>query len=525
MATTAEALAQPRARLGFRLLVLLPALWLALFAGIGSVPLFDVDEGAFSEASLEMIASGNYAVTTLNGEPRYDKPMLAYWLQAASVKLFGVHEFAFRLPSALAALLWAGLIWRFARRRFGADAADASVLIFAGTLGVALIGRAATADALLNLCLAGIAFSIFDYAEDGRRRDLYLGFLWMGLGVLTKGPIAIALPLLASLIYFISRRRWRDALRAYGSPVGWLILIAIVLPWAYANYRSEGWDFFRGFLLEHNLGRYTDTMEGHGGRLGYYIPVLMLILLPWTALFMRNLSFVKQQFADPYDRWAWVWLATAFVIFSLSATQLPHYILYGCTPILVLMARHRDSLISATRPSVPPLTTLSLFLLLPHLLPLFIARLGEREQAMLSLAPAGFTTEYHLILGVAIVGILAVAVLRRLPPWPSLACTGVLYLGAISLAVIPAWGRIQQAPVREAAHLAAALGGPTVVVGLDVPSFSVYRGASTPRRDPQAGELALVRSDRLAALRRELAPLHLRELYRNGAVVLVKTEF
>src|ERR671929_500206 len=88
---------------------------------LGAAPLFDVDEGAFSQATLEMFERGDFLSTYLNGEPRYDKPILVYWLQAASVALSGPSELAFRLPSALCATLWALATFLFARRAFGVE--------------------------------------------------------------------------------------------------------------------------------------------------------------------------------------------------------------------------------------------------------------------------------------------------------------------------------------------------------------------------------------------------------------------
>src|SRR6185436_20920028 len=98
--------------------VLASFLWM-----LGAAPLFDVDEGAFSQATLEMFQRGDFLSTYLNGEPRYDKPILIYWLQAASVSMLGVSELAFRLPSALCAAVWVALTFAFARRYFGADRA------------------------------------------------------------------------------------------------------------------------------------------------------------------------------------------------------------------------------------------------------------------------------------------------------------------------------------------------------------------------------------------------------------------
>src|SRR5690242_17167731 len=121
------------------------AVALSLFLWLGHAPLFDVDEGAFSEATLEMFQRGDFLSTYLNGEPRYDKPILVYWLQAASVALIGPTELAFRLPSALCAALWVGFTYLFARRQFGDAVALSAAGIMGTSLGVYVIGRAATA--------------------------------------------------------------------------------------------------------------------------------------------------------------------------------------------------------------------------------------------------------------------------------------------------------------------------------------------------------------------------------------------
>lgn len=102
---------------GWRLWAWAVVVLLVGLARLGDVPLFDVDEGAFSEATRELLASGDWGHTTLNGEPRWDKPILTYWLQALSVRAFGLGEFALRLPSVLAAWGWAVAVALFARPR------------------------------------------------------------------------------------------------------------------------------------------------------------------------------------------------------------------------------------------------------------------------------------------------------------------------------------------------------------------------------------------------------------------------
>src|SRR5713226_8392574 len=108
----------------------------SFFWMLGAAPLFDVDEGAFSQATLEMFQRGDYLSTYLNGEPRYDKPILVYWLQAASVLAFGPSEFAFRLPSAICASLWCAVVFAFTRMVYGMTAGLTAAACAATTIGV-----------------------------------------------------------------------------------------------------------------------------------------------------------------------------------------------------------------------------------------------------------------------------------------------------------------------------------------------------------------------------------------------------
>lgn len=126
----------------------------SFFAVLGNAPLFDVDEGAFSEATREMAASGNYLTTYLNGAPRFDKPVLIYWMQLLSIKTFGLNEFGLRFPSALFAGGWAMAMFFFARREFSQREAFLGSAMLVLSLQVTIIAKAAIADALLNFFLA-----------------------------------------------------------------------------------------------------------------------------------------------------------------------------------------------------------------------------------------------------------------------------------------------------------------------------------------------------------------------------------
>ena len=128
--------------------------WLSPLAtflvGLGNAPLTDVDEGAFAQATSELIASGDWFSTTLLGQPRWDKPILIYWLQALSVQAFGTTPFAVRLPSALSGVVWAWLVGAFVVRVSDQRRGALAVLTLACALGPMVISRVSTADALLN---------------------------------------------------------------------------------------------------------------------------------------------------------------------------------------------------------------------------------------------------------------------------------------------------------------------------------------------------------------------------------------
>lgn len=495
---------------------------LCAFSGLGSLPLFDLDEGAFAQATLEMLRSGELAATTLNGEPRYDKPILIYWLQAAAVSVLGAGELAFRLPSALAAVGWMTLIWRFARRRLDALTADVAVLLAVTSLGVGLIARAAIADALLNLCLAGAMFSVFAYADGGRRRDVVTAFAWMALGTLTKGPVAIALPLAVSLWLAARERRWRDWLRGASDPLAWAVLALLLAPWLIAVYQAQGAAFFAGFLGEHNLGRFADTMNGHGGSPFYYLLALPLVLLPYSGWCLRLLPRIGEiRRGDRLTRFLWSWFAAVFVLFSASATQLPHYMLYGATPLFLLMARHRDLLVSRWLALAPPALLFALVAALPWMVPVIAANGGAYERELLADVDHAFGASYHIFAAAGVLAVAIAAVARGYPLWARLTAVGLVQAAVVTFAVLPAVAAVRQQPIREAVAVARADGRPVVAYRTNLPSFSVYLGAITPRRAPEAGELAFLRIDRLEALRATTAPDALEMLYRRGGIGLV----
>jgi len=516
-------LANPAETVGPLLLPLLlaGAVFLGLFFRLGAAPLFDVDEGAFGEATREMLERGDYLSTWLNGQPRYDKPILIYWLQAASVRVFGLDEFALRLPSALAAAAWIAAILAFARRFLGRDTAYAAAFIAAGTAGVTVIGRGAIADALLNLFLALSMFDIVRYAGDPRPAWRRRIFLWIGLGLLTKGPVALLVPGGASLLAFALQGRLAGWWRAVRDPAGWAILLAVAMPWYLLEYERRGDAFLAGFFLRHNVERYLAPLQGHGGGPLYYLPVILVLLLPYSGLFVRALPGLRRMRAAPLDTFLWCWFLFVLLFFSLAGTKLPHYLLYGATPLFILMARERHALRSNLLAFAPPLLFLALVAALPRLLAV-LAPDSRNLYLREALGRTGvFGTAWQAGALVLLAAALGLALWRGACLWRRLAASGVLCSLAMAGLLLPALAELQQGPVKEAALLARRAGWDVHSWRINVPSFSVYRGAVTPAapappRLPPRGQVVLTRSDALAAL----GPVQL--LYRKGGIVLAR---
>lgn len=482
-------------------LALLSLYWVRL----AGAPLFDVDEGAFAEASREMLASGDWGHTTLNGADRFDKPIFIYWCQAALMAIFGPQDWVARLPSALAVLAACFAVWRFAAKQWGETAGQQAAFMLGSSLGLLAIGRAATADGMLNALLIVTGLNLWTFASTGSRTALRWAYAWCGLGLLTKGPVALLIPGVTLLIWSLFTDRGRTAWQALVEPKGWALLLAIALPWyLYALQRHE-MAFVEGFFLKHNVQRFTDTLEGHRGNPFYYVIVLPLLLLPWSPWCARLFSNLRTQWADPLQRFLWIWVLFVLGFFSLSGTKLPHYMLYGLTPLVLLMVAQ-----SAKSPSSGVWQALlwictGLSCGLAFAVPLITAWGATTVtdtwiQPLLATAPDGFAVQAAA--ACVAVACLFLAFTRRHGAWARL-MAGVWLVSMLWIGVVIPWlGQVLQAPFQEVAGWARQHHPEVRIVQwrMHQPSFAFYLGAPTPQQPPTETDWVIVRHDRLQGL-------------------------
>lgn len=509
-----------------RSMLLSVPLWLLAFVAVmmtlnlNGYLLFDHDEGAFSEATRGMFERGDFITTYLNDRVRFDKPILIYWLQAASIAVFDTDVWAFRLPSALAGLLWVFAIFRFTRNMLDHQSAVAAALMASTALGINMIAHVATADALLNMLLATTLLCMYTYSQSPSRWLLIAVYCLMALGVLTKGPVAVAIPLMVGAIFFLTSGYRKEFLQAIFFIPGWVLFLAIAAPWYILEYMAQGQAFIDGFFLKHNVNRFNNAMEGHDGGFLFYPMVLPFLLAPFGGLLLRIVPSIKTIFkeGDKLNRFLWVWFLVVLVLFSLASTKLPHYILYGVTPLIILMARYRSWLQSRILAGVFPLIFFALFIAFPLLIPVIEAKLTNPIEIATAQRAQGFF-DYDFVILAALACLIAMTLIiwRRFSPWFALIAIGVLQSVFVWFLFVPLYSETQQQPVWEAAMFAKELNKPIVTQSIDMPSFNVYLDKVTERRSLKPGEIGFAREDRLERIGHDFYVL-----FESGPLVIIE---
>jgi len=309
------------------------------FFRLGSVTFFDVDEAVFAEATKEMVQSGNWITPTYNGENRYDKPILFYWLMALSYKLFGINEFAARFPSALAGLVLCISIFFFMKELSDEKTAFYSVLSLALSIYFFAYSHSAVTDMSLTLFITLSLFSFYLSIEKDRRY-LYGFYIFSALALLTKGLIGIIFPFGIAIVYLLVK----DGLRGIKSVFhlrAFLLFLLIASPWYIAQIIINGNEFIQQFLIKHHFKRYTEVISGHRGPIYYFIPAIIIGMFPWIAFLPQGIRDALTR-DNPKDRseltFTLIWFSFIFVFFSLSTTKLPNYILPSMPALSILIS-------------------------------------------------------------------------------------------------------------------------------------------------------------------------------------------
>jgi 4-amino-4-deoxy-L-arabinose transferase-like glycosyltransferase len=282
------------------------------------------DEPRYSQVAREMFERRDFITPTLGGLPWFEKPALLYWLQGLGYSLFGVNEFAARLPSMLAALFSIWMVFHTVRRFAGDEPALLAASAMASSLFFIGFAHAATFDMLLTACVTACLCCFLLFERQQHKKWLWLAYAAAGAGVLAKGfvaPIVIGLAMLSYLV--VSGRIKRIA--EYRPVAGTTVALAVAAIWLLPVTMIHGYRFWDDFFVQHHLMRFTTSRFHRSGGPLFYVSILLLGSYPWTpALFLKSDSLAS---ARPLKQMAWCWFVSTFLFFSFSQSKLPGYIL------------------------------------------------------------------------------------------------------------------------------------------------------------------------------------------------------
>jgi 4-amino-4-deoxy-L-arabinose transferase-like glycosyltransferase len=334
--------------------VALAIVYLAVYFGaLFSPPLLDDADSTHAEAAREMFVSGDYVTLHINGVRYLEKAPLPYWLVAASYRLFGVNEFATRLPMALSVLMLGVLAVVWGRRAFGERAGIYAGLFVYTSAGVFLFTRVLIPDVLLSLFIAASLYFFLTASEPASRPwRWYAGYACIAFGVLTKGLIAVVFPGGAAILYLAITgdwRRWRD----FRLVSGFLLFLLIAAPWhILAGLRNTGGArghgfFWFYFVNEHFLRFLGKRYPRDYNKLPWalYWSLHLVWLFPWSLYLpaaIRTIIDVRKNekqadFAQGTRLLCWILAGLILVFFAISTNQ-EYYTFPAYFPLLMLLA-------------------------------------------------------------------------------------------------------------------------------------------------------------------------------------------
>ena len=339
------------------------------FTNLGVAQLWDRDEPRNAGCAAEMLQRSDWIVPIFNGELRYQKPVLLYWLTIGAYQLFGVNEFSARFCSAFLAVGTVAITYSIAFRLFGLSVAIFSGVILASNLMFTVAARAATPDSVL-IFFSTLAIGCFVWGSPKKSlQSLSLSFreldwrwlltmgISMGLAMLAKGPIGFLMPMAIMGMHLLITRRDSQKHSNFLATIAplhffkttfamrpvplFLIALAVALPWyIWVGIRTEG-DFLYIFFVSEHLGRSTTAFENHSGGLWFYPVSILIGFFPWS-LFWLPVAIIAYRYLrnrnTPSDGMILTlcWIGVQVTIFSLAQTKLPSYVT-PCYPALAIL--------------------------------------------------------------------------------------------------------------------------------------------------------------------------------------------
>lgn len=298
----------------------------ALFiAGIGRGSLWDQDEAKYTQVAREILLTRDPITLHVNGRPWFVHPPLYMWLQALTGGTFGFSEVSARIWSAVFGVVGIYATILVGVMLFGRGPALLAGVVLATTFEYFVLSRLAIFDVVLTAFMLLAFYAFLRAIRTGERRFRYWAALWAGLGILTKGPIALLLPALVTAAYLAIRRIPLGGVRRWIGPGA--LAAAVGLSWYLIEWARFGWEFVRIVIGYYTVVRFVGVVEGQTGPWWYYAPVFGIGAFPWTAFVLAALPYHFRRRREDGSLLVLLWIGVTVVFYSLAGTKLPNYVL------------------------------------------------------------------------------------------------------------------------------------------------------------------------------------------------------
>ncbi len=386
------------------------------FNALGSFPLFNPDEALYAEPAREMLKNGDWLTTHLNYIVRYTKPPLVIWAQALLFSIFGVSEFAARSFGAacgvLLVLLTQAFVTRYVNLRAGIAAGFALMTapLFFGT------ARECITDVPLSLFLGGAIMAFYAAFREKRNKLLATaGYILISLAVMTKGPVAVVLPVAILGFYYLTTGGLKAAWQRFFPLTGALIVAVLALPWFVLEIAATKGEYFQEFFVRENFQRFTSEVDSHKAPIWYHVAAVLGGFLPFSLYLPLSVGEIFQALKEklqkplaaakslnvipdslkelePHDSlgyFAMVWLFITVAFFSVSVSKLLPYTLPAFPAAAILFALEIERAItrqSRSRFLVPVLLTATTCTIAYFVMPFALSKVRNLPAGILPLA-------------------------------------------------------------------------------------------------------------------------------------------
>jgi 4-amino-4-deoxy-L-arabinose transferase-like glycosyltransferase len=310
--------------------------------------IYILDEAKNAECAREMLEQRSFFVPLFNSVLRTDKPPLHYFFMMLSYRIFGVNAFAARFFSAIFGALTILITYLFAKKNANKYTAFWSSVVLLSSLHLALQFRLAVPDPYLIFFFTATLFFFYSALKKQNSKYVWLMYISIGLGTLSKGPVAILLPGLIFLLFLIFSKSFTWKNIAFLKPLwGILLVLCVAAPWFIINGLKTNWEWTYGFFMEHNIQRYSETMESHGGIFLLSFLYVFLGMLPFAVFLPQALFNAIKRRKEPLTLFCIIAALSIVGFFSLSHTKLINYTVPAYPFLAIILGKYFSEKVKA----------------------------------------------------------------------------------------------------------------------------------------------------------------------------------